>query len=326
MSDRLGGERRKLPRDDTDVKFKCFVSGRRFVAGAVNMGPGGAFIRTDRVVRPGSIIIMELVQTGYAESIPHLVGRIAHFAISPEMGAGVKWVKAIAPGGLSQLRQYLTEVLEIEVPRSEVSRLPVAAEEHPVSYDFASQALNMEKRREPRERSEKIVSMFGIKVKEATMDRLGIGDVRVVHSEAPKQKRATIGDGVSMRSRDEGDIDPLDAAKELEEWMRLKRVGKKVDAEVLMVFEGKNIEGNALSMSANTIWIQSQNEPPDAGKRLLIQFPIELAKKVIRVIIVAEVQKRLINRSRDGWGLSVKVITVNEGDDIGAFNRFLTNL
>lgn len=328
MAKPLGGDKRSTPRDDTSAKFKCFAAGRRFVSDAVNLSSGGAFVQTDRVVRPGTVIILEEAKQGYAEAVPHLVGTVVHFAMAPIMGAGIKWVKAIAPGGLEDLTVLLSELLGVEVPSGELARIPKSAREHPVSYDFASGSLNMERRREPKQESERLVSMFGIKVKEATMDKLGIGDVRVVHSEAPKQKRATIGEddaSLSTRTRNE-DVDPLQAARELEDWMRFKRVGKKIDATVLLVFEGKNVEGQALSIASNSVWVQSASEPADLNKRLLIQFPIETAQKVIRIIIVGEVQKKLRNRSRDGWGASIKIVTLNEGDNVGAFKRYIGNL
>jgi hypothetical protein len=321
----LGGTRRKHERRTIDERFKCFSAGRRFLGKVTNISAGGCFLELDRVMHPGTVVIVELASQAYGEKAPHLVGLLVHMVMKPVVGAGIRWVKVVAPGGARQLKQFLTDWLQIELAQSEFGQIPPTAREHPVSYDFATGIISLEKKREAK-KDDKIVSMFGIKVKDSTMQKLGLADVKVVHSDAPKQKRAVVGEDQSMATRDDEREDPLAAAKELESWLTLKRAGKKIQEQVVMVYEGRNVPAQALSINPTALWVECKDKPPEEQKRLLIQFPVEMAKKTVNVIIVGEVQKRLRNRTHDGWGVSIKIVTFNEGDNVGIFQRYMKNL
>jgi hypothetical protein len=325
MSFWIGDDRRKKDRVDFQEKFRCFVGGKRFVTQTLNVSPGGAFLETDRVIKPGSVMVLEQVKPGYDERPPHLVAKVLHFAMSPAMGVGLQWVKVISENGIANLRSFLNEVLGIEIDQFEISKLPVVAEENPVSYDFATGRVRLERvKREKKE--DKIVSMFGIKVSERAMDKLGLSSVKVVHSEAPKQKRAVVDRDDSMVSRVEGNEDPLEAAKQMEEWMRLKRVGKRIKVNVVLVFEGKNVKASALAISSNSMFVQAPERLPAPGKRILVQFPIETAKRIVKIILVVELKKALRDRTSGDWGASLKIVTMNEGENQGMFKRYIKNL
>jgi len=326
MSNWIGDDRRKRDRSECSDKFRCYMTGKRFIVPARDLGPGGAFLLLDRVVRPGGIVVMEIVRPGYVGKPPHLVAKVVHFSFAPTMGAGVKWLKAISDDGVTVLGEFLSENLGVQVDSEEAVQLRGAGETNRVSYDFLPGRLKVERPREAKG-PDKMVSMFGIKVSERTMDKLGLGDVRVVHSEAPKQKRAVIGDDQSLDTRDAAKIDPLEAAKRLEEWMRFKKIGRPLNKHpVVLAFDGRNVDAQALSLSGKNIFVQASSLLPDAGKRLLVQFPIETAKKAVKIIIVAEVQKTIQDKSLESWGCALRIITVNEGDNIGTFKRFLGHL
>lgn len=325
MSSWIGDDRRKRDRLDCQESFRCFVGGKRFVTQTLNVSPGGAFLETDRVIKPGSVMVLEQAKPGYDERPPHLVAKVLHFVMIPVMGVGLQWVKVISENGIGNLRRFLNDVLGIEIDQFEISKLPVVAEENPVSYDFATGRVRMERvKREKKE--DKIVSMFGIRVSERAMDKLGLSSVKVVHSEAPKQKRAVVDRDESLSTRVEGNEDPSEAARQMEEWIRLKRMGKRINAKVVLVFDGKNVKASALAISSNSMFVQSPERLPEAGKRILVQFPIETAKRVVRIIIVVELKKALRDRTSGDWGGSLKIVTLNEGDNQGMFKRFIKNL
>jgi len=321
----IGDDRRKKDRADFQEKFRCFVGGKRFTTQTLNVSPGGAFLETDRVIKPGSIMVLEQVKPGYDQRPPHLVAKVLYFAMTPAMGVGLMWIKVISENGIGNLRAFLQEVLGLEIDQFEISKLPVVAEESPVSYDFATGRVRMERvKREKKE--DKIVSMFGIKVSERTMDKMGLSSVKVVHSEAPKQKRAIVDRDDSLHSRVDGTEDPLEAAKQMEEWMRLKRIGKRINAKVVLAYDGKNTKASAHAISSSSMFVQSPDRLPEPGKRILVQFPIETAKRVVKIIIVAELQKSLRDRTSGDWGAALKIVTLNEGDNQGMFKRYIKNL
>jgi hypothetical protein len=326
MLDWIGGERRREVRVDTEDKFRCFMSGRRFQTSATNISAGGAFVRLDRVVRPQTTLVMELVQEGRTLRSPALVARVVYFTIKPVMGAGVQWLRIVSQDGLSALRSFLRERFEMDVPDAELRRFSsLADQEHPMSFDFKTGILNLEKARDS-QRKDKIVSMFGIKVSERTMDRLGLGNVRFVQSEAPSKKRAVLREEDSLVGRDDSGEDPLEAARRLEEWMRLKRHGRPIDVQVVLAYQGRNVSARAMSISTTYLFVEAPERLPEPGTRLLVRFPVKTATERVPIIIVAEVVKSLRGSRTEEWGSSLKIVTLNEGERIGIFNRYVSTL
>ncbi len=320
--DWLGGDRRKVERSQEELKFRCFMGGRRFNTVARGSSAQGAFVELDRVVRPGTVLILELLRPGYSQRAPALIGEIVHFSVKPVMGAGVMWRRAVSEDGLVALGRFLSEQFGLAISESEQQRFAgMKNDVLTVAYDFSTGCLSLEKAR--RTGGDKIVSMFGIKVSERTMDKLGLGDIRVVQSEAPSKKRAVL-----RTDPDESDWrkDTVEEAKRLEEWTRLKRLGRPVEVPVVLSFDGGNVNGRSASVSNKSLFVQAGHRLPAPGARVLVRFPVRTAQTLHSVIIVGEVQKTL--RSLDGseWGCSLEIVTVNEGENDGIFRRYVETL
>jgi hypothetical protein len=115
MLDWIGDDRRRSNRAAAESKFRCYLSGKRLQANALNISSTGAFLALDRVVRPGTPVVMELMRPGQSGRSPALVGEVVHFALKPVMGAGVKWVKAVSEEGLDDLQEFLKNFLGFEI-------------------------------------------------------------------------------------------------------------------------------------------------------------------------------------------------------------------
>jgi len=326
MPEWIGGDRRRAPRYEKGQKFGCYSGGKRFLARAVNQGPGGAFLEVERILTPGAVLIVEPLVPDFGGRLPHLVATVAYFNFKPSMGAGVRWIKAICPTGVSDLRKFLQETIELTVPLSEVSRLPVMAEEMPVSYDFATGHLSMERKREEAPKDERVVSLLGVKIKERALDKLGIKDVRVVHSDAPKQKRAIVGEDTSLETRDSSREDPMEAARELEEWMRLKTLGRSINEDVTLAYDGRSVGGKAVSVAEKSVAVMMKMHPPDKGKRVLIQYGVPSGGDRVKVILVTEVSHVIRDRATGEWGMGGRILITNEGDNPGIFKKYLKSL
>jgi len=304
------------------LTFNCFAAGRRFTVSVADISEGGAFLLVDRVLKPGTVVVLEQAKPNFSGQPPHLVARVAYFAIKPHTGAGLSWVKAIAPAGLGQLKEILMETLGVSIPENELARLPLSFEERTVSWDFALKRVAME-RQQAQAPEDKIVSMFGIRVREQTLEKLGLDQVRVVHSEAPKQKRAIIGDDSNLDARDDVSGDPMEAARVLEDWLRFKKSGRAVRDKVVVAFEGRSTEAVAVSVNLNNIFLESHTPFPEKGKRVLVRYPLAVAGTSIDIIVVGEIERPLTDRTADLHAAYVRVVTLNEGSHVGLFKRYV---
>lgn len=327
MEDRFGGDRRKHPRFERDEKFKVFAGGgQRHVVKALNQGPGGAFLMVERVIKPGTMIVVERSIPGQVGSgNPHIVAKVLYFSLSPNIGVGVKWMKAISPEGISRLRSFLAHVASIEIEEDALVDLPAMADELPVSYDFTTKKVAIEKQLAA-QKDDRVVSMFGIKVRGDALDRVDNMGVSVIQSEAPRQKRVVMSEDDQFKGREDSQEDPLQAAKEMEQRLKILRRRKEIRVKVSVLFEGRKFPAFALAVESKGVYIESDDPLPAVKKRVLVQFPLELGEAEIPVIIVGEVSKSLRNRTTDQYGVDLKIITVNEGEQPGAFKQYLKSL
>lgn len=324
----FGDDRRKHPRFERGDKFKCFVGGQRFTAQAVNQGPGGAFIETDRVVKPGSLIILEVAQAGMADSgggRPHIVGKVLYFALKPSRGIGVQWIKAVSLDGVAGLQMFLADYFGVELTEEALSALPGVANELPVSYDFTSKRVLIE-RALAAKKEDKMVSFFGVKVRGGALDKLDSMDVKVIASEAPRQKRVVMDEEEQLKHRDESEEDPLEVAKQMEKRLKIIRRRKEVKEPATVLADGKKYEGMAIAADSSAIYIEGHKPYPAVQKRVLVHFPIKTDRGEFKIIIVGEVTDLLQNRSRKQFGADIKIITLNEGEKPGIFKEYIRSL
>jgi hypothetical protein len=325
MLDWIGDDRRRNNRAGAEVRFRCYLSGKRFQANVANMSSSGAFLALDRVVRPGAPIVMELMRPGQSVRSPALVCEVVHFALKPVMGAGVKWVKAVSEDGLDDLNDFMKDFLGFEIELTEMQRFSSKGDtDQTVGYDFRSGLLTLEKRRT--QSGDKIVSMFGIKVSERAMEKLGMADVKVVQTAAPKQKRATLHDPDGTVTLDERAEDTVATAKRLDEWMLLRRQGRSLEVPVVLAFAGRNFNGRTASVSMKGLFVDAAERLPEPGSRVLVRFPVKTAQTVHSVIIVGQVQRTLRGPKGERWGSSLSIVTVNEGENPGIFRRYIETI
>ena len=326
MEDRFGGDRRKQPRFERGEKFKVFAAGQRHVVKALNQGPGGAFLMVERVIKPGTMVVVEPAVPGQVGTgHPHIVAKVLYFSLSPNIGVGVKWMKAICHEGVSRLRSFLAHTVSVEISDEKLVDLPTVAEELRVSYDFATKKVAIEKRLAT-EKDDRVVSMFGIKVRGDALDRVDNMGVAVIQSEAPRQKRVVMSEDEQFKGREDSREDPLQAAKEMEQRLKIMRRRKEIRVKVSVLFEGRKYPAFALAIESKGVYVESDDPLPAVKKRVLVQFPLEMGDSEVPIIIVGEVAKALRNRATDQYGVDLRIVTVNEGEQPGIFKQYLKSL
>ena len=326
MEERFGGDRRKHPRFERGEKFKVFAGGQRHVVKALNQGPGGAFLLVERVIKPGTMVVVEPAVPGQVGTgHPHIVAKVLYFSLSPTIGVGVKWMKAICHEGVSRLRSFLAHTVSIEISDEALQALPAVADELPVSYDFATKKVAIEKQLAV-EKDDRVVSMFGIKVRGGALDRVDNMGVSVIQSEAPRQKRVVMSEDDQFKGREDSREDPLQAAKEMEQRLKILRRRKEINVNVSVLFEGRKYPSRAIAIESKGLYVEAEEPLLAVKKRVLVQFPLELGDDEVPIIIVGEVSKTLRNRATGHYGVDLRIVTVNEGEQPGIFKQYLRSL
>lgn len=325
--DFFGDDRRKHPRFERGDKFKCFAGGQRFSAVAVNQGPGGAFLETERIFKPGSLVVIEQSSTGYSDggAKPHIVGKVLYFGFKPTRGIGLEWIKAVSLEGLESLMTFLADYFGVELTEQMVQQLPSAAREMPISFDFNTQRLLVE-RSLIAKKDDSMVNLFGVKVRGGALDKLDNMDVKVIASESPRQKRVVMSEEDQYKHRDDSSEDPLEVAKQMEKRHKIIRRRKECKEEVTMLADGQKYEGSAIAVDTSALYVEGSLPFPNIRKRVLVHFPIQAESGAVKIIIVGEIMDSLHNRARQMYGVDVKIITLNEGDKKGIFKEYLRSL
>lgn len=325
--DFFGDDRRRQPRFERGDKFKCFAGGQRFTAVAANQGPGGAFLETERIFKPGSLVVLEQATTGYSDGggKPHIVGKVLYFGFKPTRGIALEWVKAVCLSGVEPLGVFLVDYFGVELTEEMMQQLPGTARELPISFDFNTQRLLVE-RSLMTKRDDSMVNLFGVKVRGDALDKLDNMDVKVIASESPRQKRVIMSEDEQFKHRDDSGEDPLEIAKQMEKRLKIIRRRKECQEPVTMLADGKKHEGSAIAVDSSAIYVEGSKPFPDVRKRVLLHFPVHSDSGEVKIIIVGEIMDSLQNRARQMYGVDVKIITLNEGDKKGIFKEYLRSL
>jgi hypothetical protein len=137
MTERLGPskERREHPRKAVKIPFFCYVDGQRFDTDALDLSPGGAFLRTDESVRIGAPVLLLPKVAKTKKAIVLAVGHVVRQRRSGETGLGIRWAKVISRGGVSvilKLADLVPDMFpkELPAPTREFVEAPV------VGYSF----------------------------------------------------------------------------------------------------------------------------------------------------------------------------------------------
>jgi len=323
MTTLKGAERRRGPRYASTGKLVLHLAGGQKVTGqVVDKGPCGAFIESTKVVRPGTIIVVEEVSSAEISVRPHLVSRVVRYVLTPKPGAGIEWVKAVAPDGIGQLVSLMKNVACLELDRALVDPFRTVLKDTAVSYDFSTGRVMVEKALAERQ-NERWVNLYGVRVKERAVSAMDTMGVKVVQSEAPKQRRAVINEEESLASREDAPVDPQSAARDLEDRMRLIAGKKQVNDPVTALYEGVRIQAKAIAVDGTMVFLDSVQQMPQERERLMVYYTIPTKHGPQTVAIVGEVARRFTNRATRHFEAAVKILTVNEGANKGIFWLFV---
>ncbi len=108
-------EKRQFERKEFHVRFRCYMEGgARYPALSLDLGKGGAFLTSNELPVPGSLIVVEAVDSNKNPLPVLLVGRVVRTEQGDRIGVGVQWVKAVIRRELGTLVRFLTHFLGLE--------------------------------------------------------------------------------------------------------------------------------------------------------------------------------------------------------------------
>ena len=108
-------EKRQHERREFRVRFRCYMEGgARFPALSLDLGKGGAFLTSWELPVPGSLIVVEAVDSDKNPLPVLLVGRVVRTEQGERVGVGVHWLKAVIRGDVDTLVQFLTHFFGLE--------------------------------------------------------------------------------------------------------------------------------------------------------------------------------------------------------------------
>ena len=321
----MGLEKRKHPRVESQRKFYAVVKGKRLSLQAKDLSLGGAFLTTESILRPGTILVLELpekmVQGPPAVSI---AAKVVHFTMLPEFGAGTSWIRAMSSEGMRPLRAWLEELLDFTIPDEIAHQIPMALWGKPLYWDFRrgrffvdEAAVTRSLRKQGGE-----TSVHGVKVKETLWEQLG--KVRVVYSEAPAQKRATVDRDVSIDTRADEDSDEASStAKELNRWLHMSRKRRPTDLQAILQRLNIRLSGRVVGLDGEGLFVEVQHRPPPPGNRIMVDVKLEYQGMTFPVRFICEIDDVLERRDTRMFGLDLRTISVNEGAQRGILRAWL---
>ncbi|MBM4372643.1 MAG: PilZ domain-containing protein [Deltaproteobacteria bacterium] len=320
----MGIEKRQHPRTPSSLRLYAVNKGRRISVNALNVSLGGAFLATESILRPGTVLLLEPpADPGQRTPGVAMAARVVHFTMLPGFGAGVSWIRAMAPEGMAPLRLWLRKILGFEIPDELLAQIPPMLWTRPLYWDFRRGRLFVDEqhiqRAAPREGE---TSIHGIRVKESLWDQLG--QVRVVYSEAPSQKRASVHGDVSIETRaEEGQDGAAAAAKELNRWLHLVRKRTRADLQAIISRLNVRMSGRVLGLDAEGLFVEVHHAPPPPGNRLMVDVKIEFQEMTFPVRFACEVEDVVVRRDVKSWGMDLRTISVNEGSQRGILRAWL---
>ena len=318
----MGFEKRLHPRWESTRKFYAVLKGRRITLTAKNLSLGGAFLATDSIIRPGKVLVLEPPEAmGVGPPICTLAAKVVHFTMLPEFGAGTTWVRAMCTEGMRPLRAWLKEVLDFEIPDPVANQMPMALWGKPIYWDFRRGRFFMDEAAVERSEARPSVSPNkGVKVKESLWEQLG--KVKVVYSEAPSQKRATVDHDVSIDTR-ASDEDESASAQDLNRWMRISRKRKSTDLQGILSRLNIRMTARVTGLDATGLVVEVATKPPPPGNRVMLDVKLEHQGMFFPVRFACEIDDVVERRDTGQWGLDLRTISVNEGSQRGILTAWL---
>ena len=108
-------EKRQFERREFRVRFRCYMEGgARYPALSLDLGKDGAFLTSQELPVPGSLIVVEAVDRNKNPLPVLLVGRVVRTEQGDRVGVGVQWVKAVIRQEIGTLVRFLTHFFGLE--------------------------------------------------------------------------------------------------------------------------------------------------------------------------------------------------------------------
>lgn len=108
-------EKRQHQRREFRVRFRCYMEGgARYPALSLDLSKGGAFLTSSEVPVPGSLIVVEAVDSNKNPLPVLLVGRVVRTEQGDRVGVGVQWLKAVIRREIGTLVRFLTHFFGLE--------------------------------------------------------------------------------------------------------------------------------------------------------------------------------------------------------------------
>lgn len=108
-------EKRQHQRREFRVRFRCYMEGgARYPALSLDLGKGGAFLTSSEMPVPGSLIVVEAVDSNKNPLPVLLVGRVVRTEQGDRVGVGVQWLKAVIRREIGTLVRFLTHFFGLE--------------------------------------------------------------------------------------------------------------------------------------------------------------------------------------------------------------------
>lgn len=313
-------EKRKHPRWESSRKFYGVVKGRRITVLAKNLSLGGAFLATESIIRPGKILVLEPPEAmGAGPPSCTIAAKVVHFTMLPEFGAGATWVRAMCSEGMRPLRAWLSELLQFDLPDGVAHQIPMALWGKPLYWDFRRGRFFVDEDAVQRARN---VGRVSAKPKESLWEQLG--KVKVVYSEAPSQKRATVDHDVSIETRAEED-EGTASVNELNRWMRISRKRRATDLQGIITRMNVRMSARVIGLDSQGLVVEIATPPPPPGNRVMVDVKLEYQGMEFPVRFACEIEDVVERRDRGLWGLDLRTINVNEGAQRGILRAWLSS-
>ena len=144
-------EKRQFERREYRVRFRCYMEGgARYPALSLDLGKGGAFLTSTELPVPGSLIVVEAVDSNKNPLPVLLVGRVVRTEQGDRIGVGVQWVKAVIRKEIGTLVRFLTHFFGLEdLHPPALTDEELADDATKIIYDFRRASFSIRQHRSP---------------------------------------------------------------------------------------------------------------------------------------------------------------------------------
>lgn len=144
-------EKRQFERREYRVRFRCYMEGgARYPALSLDLGKGGAFLTSNELPVPGSLIVVEAVDSNKNPLPFLLVGRVVRTEQGDRLGVGVQWVKAVIRREIGTLVRFLTHFFGLEdLHPPALTDEELADNATKIIYDFRRATFSVRQHRSP---------------------------------------------------------------------------------------------------------------------------------------------------------------------------------